>query len=95
MDKPLRINKKQAERYHQEYLQLKQDIYLEKYGKKISFDDIDLLSEVESVILELREKYKIGNIDTRDKYDEVAAIDQKIDNILFMHNLYDGYVADT
>ena len=56
-------------------------------GKKFEDQDVDTVFEICCVLMQLRDKYELGNFDKRDCADEINAMQPKVFELLAQYDL--------
>ena len=75
------MTKKMLEKLHTKCIANEKDELKKLTGKELADEDIELIDSICNAILDLRDKYELGNFENRDCADEINAI------MLLMHQL--------
>ena len=82
------MTKKMLEKLHAECIANEKDELKNLTGKELADEDIELIDSICNAILDLRDKYELGNFNTRDCADEVNAVMPLVHQLLAADDLY-------
>lgn len=82
------MTKKILEKLRAECIANEKDKLKKLTGKELADEDIELVDSICNVILDLRDKYELGNFENRDCADEINAIMPLMHQLLAVDDLY-------
>lgn len=82
------MTKKMLEKLHAECIANEKDELKKLTGKELADEDIELVDSICNAILNLRDKYELGNFEVRDCADEINAIMPLMHQLLAADDLY-------
>lgn len=82
------MTKKMLEKLHAECIANEKDELKKLTGKELADEDIELVDSICNAILDLRDKYELGNFENRDCADEINAIMPLMHQLLAADDLY-------
>lgn len=82
------MTKKMLEKLHAECIANEKDELKKLTGKYFVDEDIELVDSICNAILNLRDKYELGNFEDRDCADEINAIMPLVHQLLAADDLY-------
>ena len=82
------MTKKMLEKLHTKCIANEKDELKKLTGKELADEDIELIDSICNAILDLRDKYELGNFENRDCADEINAIMPLMHQLLAADDLY-------
>ena len=82
------MTKKMLKKLHAECIANEKDELKKLTGKELANEDIELVNNICNAILDLRDKYELGNFEDRDCADEINAIMPLMHQLLAADDLY-------
>lgn len=82
------MTKKMFEKLHIKCIVNEKDELKKLTGKELADEDIELVDSICNAILDLRDKYELGNFEDRDCADEINAIMPLMHQLLAADDLY-------
>ena len=82
------MTKKMLEKLRAECIENEKDELKKLTGKELADEDIELVDSICNAILDLRDKYELGNFEDRDSADEINAIMPLMHQLLAADDLY-------
>ena len=82
------MTKKMLEKLHAKCIANEKDELKKLVGKELANEDIELVDNICNTILDLRDKYELGNFENRDYADEINAIMPLVHQLLAVDDLY-------
>ena len=88
------MTKKTLDKLHAECMATEKKKIEETTGKVFDDEDVEMVNDICRAILDLRDKYQIGNFDTHDCADEINAVTPLMHKLLGMHELYNAVLIE-
>ena len=82
------MTKKMLEKLRAECIASEKDKLKKLTGKEFADEDIEFIDSICNAILDLRDKYELGNFEVRDCADEINAIMSLMHQLLAVDDLY-------
>lgn len=88
------MTKKMIEKLHAECIAHEKAELKKLTGKDFTGEDIELIDNICGIVLDLRDKYELGNFETRDCADEINAIMPLIYSLLATKDLFKTKIVE-